>query len=146
VKYNLLSVFGDKDYKRFIVLTRSRSGSNWLISLINSHPHLKSDGEIFHDLNGRSYQHILAKTFSKQPSFIKAKGFKIFYYHPLEDDTAGVWDALKSQDDLHVNQLRRENILKTLISRKNAGITKVWSSRSGAKPTDVPSEISFTEE
>jgi hypothetical protein len=78
------------------------------------------------NLNGRSYKDILDKAFGKQPFHVKAKGFKIFYYHPLDDKYGGIWDTLSSIDDLHIIHLKRRNILQTLISRKLAGIRDVW--------------------
>ena len=113
VSHKLLSAVGNNQYRRFIVLSRSRTGSNLLISLLNSHPHIYTEREIFGKLSGRNY--------------VKAKGFKIFYYHPLDDDSCSIWDELQSLDDLYVIHLKRRNILRTLLSRKTAGIQDVWS-------------------
>ncbi|WP_280564143.1 hypothetical protein [Chromohalobacter sp. 48-RD10] len=85
VRYKGASVIGDNRYRKFIVLTRSRTGSNLLVSLLNSHPNISADGEIFSKLNGRDYKRIISNAFSRQPRYIKAKGFKIFYYHPQDD-------------------------------------------------------------
>lgn len=140
--------FSDYNYKRFIVLTRSRTGSNLLISLLNSHPHIKAEGEIFNKLNGDNYKTVLDKAFSKQPYSIKAKGFKIFYYHPLDDNSGDIWQELKAMDDLYVIHLKRENILRILLSRKIAGIQDIWAIRS-EENRSTPREnvsVSFTEE
>lgn len=126
ISNKLLSTVGHKNCRPFIVLSRSRTGSNFLISLLNSHPNIYTEGEILANLNGRNYKDILAKAFGKQPFHVKAKGFKIFYYHPLDDKHGGIWDMLSSIDDLHVIHLKRRNILHTLISRKLAGIRDVW--------------------
>lgn len=139
-QYRLLSVVGTNNYRRFIVLSRSRTGSNLLISLLNSHPHINVEGEIFGKLNGKSYQDILAKTFSRQPFYIKAKGFKIFYYHPEDDLSCGIWENLQHMDDLLVVHLKRRNILQTLVSRKIAGIQGVW-----ARTSDEPRSAYKTE-
>ncbi|MBD3322933.1 hypothetical protein GF339_00015 [candidate division KSB3 bacterium] len=114
-------------FRRFIVLSRSRTGSNLLVSLLNSHPNIHAEAEIFLRLNGRNYQDILTKAFARQPLYVKAKGFKLFYYHPLDDKSSGIWNALASLDDLYVIHLKRRNILRTLISRKIAGIQGVWA-------------------
>lgn len=128
------------------MLSRSRTGSNLLISLLNSHPHIKAEGEIFSKLNGKNYKEVLAKAFSKQPYFVKAKGFKIFYYHPQDDCSCGIWDELQSMKDLYVIHLKRRNILRTLISRKIAGIQDVWVVRSDRRSSSRKEQtcISFT--
>ncbi|WP_444897735.1 Stf0 family sulfotransferase [Microbulbifer sp. EKSA008] len=139
---------GSSRYRRFIVLTRSRTGSNLLISLLNSHPQIEADGEIFSKLNGKNYKTVLSKAFPKQPLNIKAKGFKIFYYHPQDDHSCGIWEKLKSMNDLHVIHLKRENILRTLISRKVAGVQDVWAIKSD-QASSTPSKevsVSFTED
>ncbi len=71
------------DFQRFIVLSRSRTGSNMLLSFLNSHPNIHAEGEVFNRLNGQNYQEILSRVFADQPPRILAKGFKIFYYHPM---------------------------------------------------------------
>ena len=96
------------------------------MSLLNSHPNVYAEKEIFAMLNGRSYKNILSKVFSKQPFYIKAKGFKIFYYHPIDGNSDMVLNALKSIEGLKVIHLKRRNIFRTLISRKIAGNQDVW--------------------
>lgn len=114
------------DFQRFIVLSRSRTGSNMLLSFLNSHPNIHAEGEVFNRLNGRSYREILSRVFADQPSRILAKGFKIFYYHPLDDDSCAIWQDLAALDNLRVIHLKRKNILRTLISRKIAGYHDIW--------------------
>jgi LPS sulfotransferase NodH len=126
LKNKLLLNLGNNGYRRFIVLSRSRTGSNMLISFLDSHPNICAAGEIFSNLNEKNYKDILSKAFAKQPFHVKAKGFKIFYYHPIDDKSCGIWDDLVALDDLYVIHLKRKNILHTLISRKIAGIKDVW--------------------
>ncbi len=52
----LLSNFGNTDYRRFMILSRTRTGSTMLLSLLNSHPNVYAEGEIFRALNGRNYK------------------------------------------------------------------------------------------
>ena len=143
VSHKRLSAVGNNQYRRYIVLSRSRTGSNLLISLLNSHPHIHTEGEIFSKLSGRNYKEVLAMAFSKQPYYVKAKGFKIFYYHP-QDDSCGIWDELQSLDDLYVIHLKRRNILRTLLSRKIAGIQDVWSVRSDRHLNSCREQISVS--
>jgi LPS sulfotransferase NodH len=130
IGHRLLTTVGHNKFRRFIVLSRSRTGSNMLISFLNSHPNIHAEGEIFSKLSGRNYKDILAKAFAKQPFYVKAKGFKIFYYHPQDEKSSGLWETLISLDDLCVIHLKRRNILRTLISRKIAGIQDIWAVKS----------------
>jgi hypothetical protein len=98
-----------------------------LISFLNNHPNIHVKGEIFNKLDGKNYKDILAKVFAKQPYNIKAKGFKIFYYHPNDDQFSGIWDDLVSMENLMVIHLKRRNIFRTLISRKIAEFQDVWA-------------------
>lgn len=145
--HRMRGVTGQTDFKRFIILTRSRTGSNLLVSFLNSHPNIYAEEEIVNRLHGRDYRKILSTVFGKQPGEIKAKGFKIFYYHPLDDNTGMIWDDLAAMDDLLVIHLKRRNILRTLISRKIAEMQDVWRMTSG--PGDQASDrktVSFTVE
>lgn len=127
--YRVLCNFGSYDYKRFIVVTRSRTGSNLLISFLSSHPNVRAQWEIFNKLNGRSYKDILTSAFDKQPYYIRASGFKIFYYHPedaQDREYPDIWQSLRNMKDLKIIHLKRRNILRTLISRKIAEYDNIY--------------------
>jgi len=83
-----------------------------------------------------SYERVIEWGFRRVSEGVKATGFKIFYYHPLKEDGTEVWNLLTSMPDLHVLHLKRRNILRTLISRKIAGQTKVWFQTQA--PADSP--------
>ena len=125
--YRFWSIFGHRNYRRFMVLGRSRVGSNLLISYLNSHPSIQTKGEIFQNLNNQDYNKILSREFCKKPSQIRASGFKIFYYHPLDNKSTTLWNTLEADLELQVIHLKRRNILQTLVSRKIAEITDVWA-------------------
>ena len=127
--YRLSSLFGQQNYRKFIVLTQGRSGSNMLISMLNSHPGIHAKGELFHRLYGRSPEQILTKLYATHPAHIQAVGFKIFYYHPLDEPVTRVWDLLAEIDDLHVIHLKRRNLLRLELSKKIAQQTDNWVNR-----------------
>ena len=131
---------GQSRYRKFVVVSRARTGSNLLISLLNSHPRVDARGELFRRMNGQSVESRLDGVFRRRPRRIEAVGFKIFYYHPLDDHHSKVWDRLCAIDDLYVLHLKRRNVLRTLTSRKLAGSTDIWLDRgrggsAKAKPT-----------
>ncbi|GIK37669.1 MAG: hypothetical protein BroJett011_15020 [Chloroflexota bacterium] len=143
--YQAFRVFGHANYKQFIVLGRPRTGSNLLISFLNSHPNINAKNEIFFRLNGRDYREILNKTFSKQPPYIKAAGFKIFYNQPYDDKNSGLWQELIEMQQLHVIHLRRRNILRTLLSRKISRKTEKWEATNAGQLLDLQSrKVEFT--
>lgn len=119
---------GNKKFTKFIILTRSRSGSNLLVSYLESHPNIYIRGEIFHNLNNRNYRKILNWFFNIMPSKFKASGFKIFYYHPLDTKCPELWQELASNADIKIIHLYRKNLIKTIISRHIALKTDIWSS------------------
>ncbi len=131
---------GRRDYRKFVVVARARTGSNLLRSLLNSHPQIDTKAEVFRKLSGATPASRLAEVYRRKPRRIVAVGFTIFYYQPLDGEGSGVWDLLGALDDLYVVHLRRRNVLRTLTSRKVAGLTNVWRERSDSsavieKPT-----------
>ncbi len=147
--YRTLSCVGDTDFQKFIILSRSRTGSNLLRSLLRSHPKIEVDKEILSRLGGQNHRDIVAKAFGKQPSFIQAKGFKFFYYHPQDGDARAVWDDLLRLKDLRVLHLKRRNILRTLVSRKLAGSQEMWGAyhrNDLQKAKQKQRQVSFTAE
>lgn len=134
---------GRKDYTKFIILGRSRVGSNLLRGLLNAHSQISAFGEIFRNINDTDWDHtgyfqtpntvtmlqedsakfIRQKLFGRYPRYVKALGFKIFYYHALDTN---VWTYLQSKTNLRVIHLKRRNILKTHLSRKRASMIDRW--------------------
>ena len=125
----LLATFGHNKFRRFIVLGRARTGSNLLLSFLNSHPNIYAEGEILCNLHGRDHKDIIAKTFNKQAFFVQAKGCKIFYYHPMDEDSSDALDDLASMDDLYIIHLKRRNILRTLVSNKFLSMSGKWAEK-----------------
>jgi len=122
-------LFGDKKYDKFIVITRSRTGSNLLMSFLNSHPDIIAKGELFRRLKGRTCKQVWEETYTKKPKHIKYVGFKIFYYHPLDSEDKEVWDYIKKDKNIKLIHLTRNNMLKTVISRQIADKTNVWGNK-----------------
>lgn len=142
--FRLLSAVGHADFTKFIVLSRSRTGSNMLMSLLNSHPEIIAEHEILARLNRRDPRDIVAGAYAKQPYYVKAKGFKVFYYHPLDGNSAALMDDLAGDEDIRVIHLKRRNILRTLLSRKIAGMKNVWAATSTARLDVGGKAVSFT--
>lgn len=120
------TVFGDKKYKKFVIISRSRTGSTLLMAFLRSHPNVHMEGELFKELKGRSCQQIWNSLYSKRPKKIQQVGFKLFYYHPFDDDKQ-VWEFLNNDDDISVIHLRRKHLLKAYVSQKIGEKTRKWT-------------------
>lgn len=139
------AIFGHRDYVRFIVLARSRTGSNMLLSMLNSHPRVRADGERFQRLNGACPDAVLADLFAPHPRRIRAVGCKVFYYHPLDGDPEQLMATLQALDRLHVIHLKRRNVLRTMLSRRIAAREDVWQiDRDEERPSIVTRRVRIT--
>jgi LPS sulfotransferase NodH len=117
---------GHRDYRPFVIVSQARTGSNLLVSLLDSHPQIDARGELLRRLGGVPVGDRLGAIYGRKPRRIRAVGFKCFYYHPLDDRNAPIWTHLQGVDQLHVVHLRRRNVLRTLTSRRLAGLTGDW--------------------
>lgn len=139
---------------RFIVLAQQRTGTNFLLSLLTSHPHAVAFGEIFsspqHLQWGINLQDRYRRTlpdpdkalvaarqadpvgflrqyvFGNETQDAHAVGFKIFYEHCRTGRDPEVWTWLEQQGDVAVVHLKRRNILRTLLSKRLANASGVW--------------------
>jgi LPS sulfotransferase NodH len=143
--YKALSIVGHRHYIPFVILTRDRTGSNMLVQYLNSHPSIRCQYEALGLLNGMPGPTLIKKLYGKQPFFICAKGFKIFYYHPMDADEyarSTTWSELENIPNLRLIHLRRCNILETAVSSKLAYETGIYGDltrKSSSVPASVPS-------
>ena len=103
----------------YLILTRSRSGSNLFKDYLNSHPKVKSHGEVFGSIKNNKIENIIEEVYSAENN-PHASGFKFFYYHPNGEphgsDTArNIWAHLKAIPGLKVFNLIR-NPMRCIIS------------------------------
>lgn len=144
LKGRVLRAVGHTGYRRFIVLTRSRTGSNLLVSFLDSHPNVRALGEIVR-VRGKPHIDIIDAAFGKAPRRIRAKGFKVFYYHPVRENNRAMWEYLAAMDGLHVIHLKRRNILRSTVSQKIAMNAGVWKTKNPGSIQAAPrKQVSFT--
>ena len=140
----------NSNYVPFILLGRSRTGSNLLRDLLNAHSQVIVFGEIFRHYGeiGWDFSYLpqtkrMRSLIEQQPArflerwvygnpppHLQAVGFKLFYYHAQSSAWRPVWTYLAEQEDLKVIHVKRKNILKTHLSRKKAMRTNSWVSKS----------------
>lgn len=133
---NALSICGTKNYTRFVIVTRSRTGSNLLCSTLNSSVHIVSFGEEFRQLGMEDFRNKLDFVFGKQPFFVQSVGFKLFYYHPIDRECPELWDKLAGDKHLRIIHLTRSNLLNVAVSRKLAEKTDRWMQANDSKRSD----------
>lgn len=119
---------GNKDYNKFIILTRSRTGSTLLVKLLNSHPLVETQVEPFRRKFWRSSSMIWSRVFSFKPKHIQQVGFKLMYYHDYDLKKNNVWHILQNNREVKVIHLQRRNLLRCLVSREIAFQTNVFHS------------------
>jgi LPS sulfotransferase NodH len=160
-----IHLFGQRNYTRFIILSRSRSGSNYLRGLLNSHSKIIVFSEFFKNnaliewgLPGyKDTQKTLAlfqndpvdflekKVYQKYPRHIAAVGFKLFYYHARDAKWSMLWPYLQSSKDIRIIHLKRKNILETHLSRQRALVTDKWANISGEKEAQPTIPLQYEE-
>ncbi len=156
---------GSTAYTKFIILGRSRTGSNFLRSLLNDHSQVETYGEIFRSKESMDWDHIgllqnakmqrqlredpavfvSQRVFRRYPKEIAAVGFKIFYYHAQDAEWRAIWPFLQAQTDIHVIHMKRRNMLQTHLSRKRAEITDSWVNTTGQKETAPTITLDYAE-
>lgn len=118
--------FGNSNYKKFVIISRSRTGSTLLMAFLRSHSKVHIEGELFKKLNGRTCMEIWEELYSKRPPSVEQVGFKLFYYHPFDEDKS-VWDLIKADRSISIIHLRRINLLRAFVSQKIGEKTKKWT-------------------
>lgn len=132
---------------RFVIMSRGRTGSNLLSSLLRSHPAVRVHGEVVGEFVLRDPDQkaeILAvgpreyvKRCLDRALFESTIGVKFLYYQ-LERDyeetwgvpgLTGVGEFLRSEPDIKVIHLKRLNRLETLTSIRVAAVTKEYQTR-----------------
>lgn len=156
---------GHRNYTRFIILGRSRSGSNLLRGLLNTHGQVVAFGELFQTESSIEWglsdypqtpqllnlfreqpvRFLQTQVFRKFPKRIQAVGFKLFYYHARTPAWSPVWDFLAGQPDIKVLHIRRGNLLRVHLSRKRAMLTDRWVNTSGAVEPLIPLALDYDE-
>ncbi|WP_338608856.1 hypothetical protein V6617_02420 [Pelagibacterium nitratireducens] len=132
----------------FIILTRSRTGSSFLVETLSMHPNIIARGEVFRKSRIISPSIIMDFIWKRHSRNIRAAGFKIFYYHPNDGENEAIWTKIAKKKGLKIIHLTRENYLSLAASREFASHTSSFHnySQPGEKTlvsieADIPSAI-----
>lgn len=160
-----LGFFGHSSYTPFVVVGRSRVGSNLLRSLLNAHPNIVAFGEVFRDIKALDWDHtgyfqepaatamvaddpvrfVSGRVLGRYPRDVHAVGFKLFYYHARDGRQADIWPWLLGRRDIRVIHLKRGNLLQTHVSRKRAAVTGKWVNTSGEPDKAITLRLDYDE-
>lgn len=152
-----------QDYVKFILLGRSRTGSNFVRGLLNSHEQIIAFGELFkttqtvewslegYPTSGQALELLQTAPaafmdqvlFGKYPRQIGAVGFKLFYYHAQKDGLEEIWPHLQARTDIRVLHIKRRNILRTHLSRERAVRTDRWANVTGEREKEPPIALKY---
>lgn len=132
---------------RFIILSAPRSGSTYLRFLLRSHRNIYMGAELFNDnpeyakrhdnfLNKHAHIRRVCAIEYLQTFFCQERsdnithiGFSLFYDQAHSKTERCIWRALADMPELSVIHLRRLNVLRNLVSLRNAQSTKKWLRR-----------------
>ena len=138
----------NKKYRKFILLSKPRSGSTLILSLLRTHPDIVCLEELFRDnechfefpffpaANNLELLHLRNKNpvkflnafvFRKYMSNFSSVGFKIFYQLEQNKEFPSVWKYLEKNKDIHVIHLIRKNHFHAFVSLKMAEMTNTWT-------------------
>lgn len=131
------------EYQKFIVLTYRRSGANFFLDLLRSHPQIVAYAGLFEKdkvaffytgyppvdckstLKYRDkypVEFLQKRVFGTYSDAIKSVGFKIIY----ELKQQQVLEYLRAMPDLKIIHLQRKNLLRLHLSDKIAATTNKW--------------------
>ena len=139
-----------QDYARFVIVTTGRTGSTWLVEALNSHSEVVCFGSMFEvgsdyvsfdverydnfDSRARSLRDrdelafLSSYIFGEHAAGTKAVGFKFQYRNWI--GFGDVINSLIASRDLKVIHLRRDKLLRSLISFRLAQATGQYHRRS----------------
>ncbi|VEP18894.1 putative Sulfotransferase [Hyella patelloides LEGE 07179] len=154
IALNLNLIQGHLKYTKFIILCRSRTGSNLLLNQLQFHENVRMFYEVFspdnspkefwdyinHDIqiirdlkNNNPIKLIDDFVYREMPLNISAVGFKLFYYHARKGKQQEIWQYLEDRQDIKIIHLVRRNLLKVHVSQQMALATNSWYLKNGKK-------------
>lgn len=120
-------IFGHKSYKKFVIISDSRTGSTLLMQQLNLHPNILTLGEEFKNLEKKTCKQIWDNIFRKRQKKVEMMGFKLFYFHPRNSKDQEVWELIEKNEEFIIIHLTRKNILRSYTSKQIGLKTGLWT-------------------
>lgn len=153
--------FKTPKHTKFLILGTYRTGSNYLCSLLGSHPDVKVYYEIFHkklpqlkeifseselSLRYKNPVQFLSKTIYRNDEEKKAIGFKLHYDQSRYQNLPKLMKWIRRKSDFYVIHIKRRNLLASFASQRVAAKSKVWSWSTPDVPAPNQVQIALTAE
>jgi LPS sulfotransferase NodH len=129
--------------RRFVIVAPARSGSELLVSLLNSHPQIRCDGELCKYAREHPSRFVDGHAVTARLRGVPAYGWKLgltsFLYAQDRYGGAEKWLAAQVKAGHRIVFLWRRDFLDQAISfltAQQSGTFHVWAS-GGAHPTDI---------
>ncbi|MCL4199888.1 sulfotransferase [Patescibacteria group bacterium] len=153
-------------YTRFVIIGSHRSGSNYLSSLLSSHPNIMSIGELYNpsvlfadpgkpNLHGNKLAQMIRNItpiwflrrfiFHAYPPHVHAVGFRYFYLH-AQGRFRSVLDYIIKDRTIRIIHLKRRNLLRSYWSLRAAQETGIWTVPSSSPLVQPPVRLTLTPE
>lgn len=135
-KKRLLNRFfsSQDNYTPFVIVCAPRSGSNWLLTLLTSHPNIVSNGEILRrtleEKPSQPLSSIEKLTFHAYHKSIHAVGLKLFYQYATDEHYRKSFEEVVNNPNISIIHLTREDRLAQYVSLKKAEHSQKWSQSS----------------
>jgi len=131
-------------YSKFVLISHLRSGTHLLRSLLESHPAIVCQSEVFNSddpdlpypLSLSSREILEGWVFREFEPRVQCAGFVLQVYHPLglkafpgireNPDWLDVWDMLEDDPELKIIHLIRKNLLRRHLSHVMARQSGAW--------------------
>jgi LPS sulfotransferase NodH len=145
---------------RFVIVATERTGTNLLVSLLNQYEKCFCGNELFnpvtirrdiipwHDIEEPEHARLIALRRVDSVKFwdelcvislsrgIRVVGFKLMYHHALKE--ASLLEHLLTDRSIRIIHLTRRNLLRRLVSEKQARTTDQWAVKFGANVDPAP--------
>lgn len=135
-------------YQKYVILSTYRSGTNYLTSLLNSHPSIISHHEIFRDhyfsqlTTLSAFSKVISRwlrdffpqmyinkfIFKSYPGIVGAVGFEVLYTNERKWQTRDLRQYLNDMPELKIIHLIRKNLLRVYLSLVTANKLLLWVS------------------
>ncbi len=143
-------------YQKYLILSVHRSGTNYLTSLLDSHPYIVSHYEVFREYFFHG-QHVFWKgirwispeyflnryVYHHYPGFIRAVGFELQYSHARHGREKSIWGYLHNHKEITIIHLKRMNLLRMYISFLLATKSGIWTTTKERALPPTPIELDY---
>ncbi len=119
----------DDTNTKFIIISRSRTGSTMLINHLRKIPYSYIKGEIMGRKKGILFWKLIPDLLYDNYLPYKLIGFKYFYYHPIDDYDANnhIYEYLSTHPEIKIIHWLREDLFAVILSRYIAELRNAYA-------------------